>query len=117
LSKANINGEFNKESQNYNIVIQNEFLKANHMNLGDTISFTPNTKLKISASVKFNEVTYPTIGTNFVSNMKESSFVGINLTDYMNLLSNNDLMAIDVSFGGFYFGTNEGYDRLNKLST
>jgi|GEM_PF-877990 len=117
LSNAQKENTFNNKSQKYSVVIQNEFLKENHLKSGDTIQFTNTTKFKIAGSVKFNEVTYPMIGHNFVSDIKKTAFVGINLTDYISLVANNDLVSRDASFAGFYFGINSGYDKLNKLST
>ena len=107
----------------YNVAVQKEFLDANNLKVGDKIHFDYNNDFVISASAKFNEVTYPQIGTNYVSNMKDSTFISINLSDFLdfytrnNIESNQNYSIIDKQLSNIYFGTNNGYNQLNNLNT
>jgi len=59
------------------------------------------------------------MGTNIISNISDSSFIGMNLSDYINFYENNDLISLPIGnrFAGFFFGTNDGYEKLNRLSS
>lgn len=71
----------------FNVVVQEDCLKANNWKPGDKIELVSGKRLKIVEPVRFSEVTYGITGTNFLVDEKKQVFVGIKASDYIKLIS------------------------------
>lgn len=113
----------NSEQENkntYNVIVQSDYLKEKKLSIGDDIPYTfinndlENLKLNIYDSVKFNEITYPTMGLNILPDKEQQTFIGMKTSDFLEFSQKIDLNSVYKEKMNFLISTN-GIVDLNKI--
>ncbi len=68
----------------FNVIVQEDYLRANNIKVGDIIPFNNSAAFKVWDSVKFNEVTYPIMGVNLLPDEKKQAFIGMSSSEFIN---------------------------------
>lgn len=106
---------FNALNQEFSINVQEDYLNANGLKENDNINFSNATKFKVSNPIRFTEVTYPLMGTNFLVDEKQQGFIQMNLSDFLLFATSN---TYDSTFKNSGFRTYVSLDnsKVNSIN-
>jgi len=107
-------------NNNYNVLVQDDFLNENpDIKNSRKINFMGLTNFDVYSSVRFNQVTYPAMGLNFLPDEKKQAFLGMTLSDYIDF--HQKYQTYFSSFSSYtetlFMGSEKGYDSLNSLNS
>ncbi|NQX83294.1 MAG: ABC transporter permease [Mycoplasmataceae bacterium] len=107
----------------FNVIVQQDFLELNKINVGENLNTTfstngvNNIKFNVFDSVRFNEVTYPTMGINILPNKKEQTFIGMKTSDILKFYDSANFTSIYNRSMSAFVSLNNESKTLGKINS